>query len=181
MKDNEILDLFHARSEAAIPALQEKYGPWCAAIAGRLLSDPRDAEECVSDCFLAVWNAIPPARPEHFKGWLGAVVRNRAITIGKSNGRRPPTVDESALELAACLPAEDCFGRLEAAELGRAISDFLRDEKPEARMAFLLRYWHVHRVDETAARLGWSVSKTKAVLLRTRNRLWNYLKKEGYL
>jgi len=36
-------------------------------------------------------------------------------------------------------------------------------------------------VDEVAAHMGWSQSKTKSVLFRVRNRLRDYLQKEGYL
>ena len=109
-------------------------------------------------------------------------VRNRAIAIGRANGRRPPTVDEAALELAACLPAGDSpQGRAEAAELGRAVSDFLRTQKPGARTAFLRRYWYAESVEEVASRLGWSVSKTKSSLFRTRNKLREHLEREGLL
>lgn len=77
MTDQQLIDLYFARDERAVAETKEKYGAWCAAIAWRLLRDSRDVEECLSDCALAVWNAIPPQRPEHFKGWLGAIVRNR--------------------------------------------------------------------------------------------------------
>ena len=105
MTDEELIERFFARSEDAVEELRSQYGAYCRAIAGRLLSDGRDVEECLSDCWMAVWNAVPPTRPEHFKGWLGAIVRNRALAIGRQNRRRPETVDEAALELATCLPA----------------------------------------------------------------------------
>lgn len=182
MTDNQILDLFFARSEEAIPSLRTQYGAYCTAIAGRLLSDERDVEECLSDCWLAVWNAIPPTRPDHFKGWLGAIVRHRAIAMGKENRRRPDTADEAALELALCLPQpEDAHSEVLANELGAAISAFLRAQKSEQRTAFLRRYWYCDSVEETAAHMGWTVSKTKTVLFRLRNSLWNYLNKEGFL
>lgn len=182
MTDRELIELFSARSEDAVPALSAQYGPYCRTVAGRLLSDGRDVDECLNDCWLAVWNAIPPAKPERFRGWLAAVVRNRAIAIGQENGRRPPTVDEAALELAPCLThGEGPDSRVEAAELSRAISSFLRTQKPEIRAAFLRRYWYADTVEQVARQMGWTVSKTKTVLFRTRNRLWEYLNKEGYL
>ena len=107
MTDSELIALYQARDPRAVEETRAQYGAYCAAIARRLLTDGRDVEECLSDCALAVWNAIPPAEPAHFQGWLGAIVRHRALAIGKANGRRPPTVDESALELAASLPAAE--------------------------------------------------------------------------
>lgn len=181
MTDAELIELYFARDSRAVEETQRVYGPYCAAIARRLLEDGRDVEECLNDVWLAVWRAIPPTRPEHFKGWLGTIVRNRAVAIGRQNGRRPETADETALELAACLPQSDAYTEMETAELGRAVSEFLRRQKPDAQAAFLRRYWYLDSVDEVAARFGWSVSKTKSVLFRTRNRLWEYLSKEGYL
>ena len=182
MTDLELIDLFSARSEEAAPALSDQYGPYCRAVAAQLLADPRDVDECVNDSFLAVWRAIPPARPEHFRGWLAAIVRHRALAMGKENSRRPPTVDEAALELASCLPpAEDAHSQTEARELGDAVSRFLWGQPKDIRAAFVRRYWYADTVENTARRLGWSVSKTKSVLFRTRNRLREQLKKEGYL
>lgn len=182
MTDEALLRLFLDRSEGAAEALEAQYGPYCRAIAENLLRDSRDAEECVNDCWLAVWKAIPPARPEHFKGWLAAIVRNRALAMGRENGRRPETVDEAALELAACLPQKDsAHSELEARELGAAVSRFLSAQKPDRRAAFLRRYWYAQSVEETARAMGWSVSKTKSVLFRLRNSLWDYLSKEGYV
>lgn len=182
MTDQELVELFLSRSERAVPALAGQYGPYCRAVAARLLSDPRDVDECLNDAWLAVWRAIPPARPEHFKGWLAAIVRNRALALGRENSRRPPAADEAALELASCLPPGD--GPEEAAQfraLADAVERFLRAQPRDVRVLFLRRYWYADPVDDAARRLGWSVSKAKSVLFRTRNKLREQLKKEGFL
>ena len=180
MTDRELVELYFARSERAVEETWAKYGAYCAAVARRLLADERDAEECLSDCAVAVWRAIPPARPEHFKGWLGAIVRNRALAIGKANGRRPPQVEEGALELAAALSPEDGPHRqAEAAELGRAISRFLEGQEEPVRTVFLRRYWYADSVEQAARHMGWTVSRAKTVLFRTRGRLREYLEQEG--
>ena len=70
MTDQELIELFSARSEEAVPALSGQYGPYCRSIAAQLLADRRDVDECQNDVWLSVWRAIPPARPERFKGWL---------------------------------------------------------------------------------------------------------------
>ena len=182
MTDRELLDLYWARREEAVAETQEKYGSWCRTIARNILGEERDVEECLSDCWLALWNAIPPARPERFQGYLGAVVRNRALLLRKRLGRRADTVSLAALELADCLPARE--GPEEAVQgeaLGRAVSQFLRDQGEGARTAFLRRYWYADTVEETARFLGWSVPKTKSVLSQTRKKLRVYLEQEGWL
>ena len=70
---------------------------------------------------------------------------------------------------------------MEAHELSKAVSDFLRKQKPDVCMAFVLRYWYAETVETVASRMGWSVSKTKSVLFRLRNHLREYLIKEGLL
>lgn len=182
MTDQDLVELLFDHSEEALSALQAQYGAYCRTIASRILPDKRDVEECLNDCLLLVWKAIPPARPDHFRGWLGAVIRNRALAMGKQNGRMAPQVDETALELLGALaPSDDLQDRAEARELGGAISDFLRSQKPEVRRAFLRRYWWCESMEEVALGQGWSLSKTKSVLFRTRNSLKTYLQKEGYL
>ena len=182
MTDPELIELFLARSEEAVPALTARYGAYCRAVAGQLLSDRRDVDECLNDCWLAVWRAIPPAKPERFKGWLAAVVRNRALAMGRENSRRPPTVDEAALELASCLPAgSDPLKEAEFQALGEAVERFLRAQPKAVRIAFVRRYWYSDSVEDAARRLGWSVSKTKSALFRARNKLREQLRKEGFL
>lgn len=182
MTDQQIVELYFAREEEALARTQEKYGPWCRTIARNILGEERDVEECLSDCWLLVWNAIPPARPERFQGWLGAIVRNRALFLRTRRGRQGDTVALAELELTQCLAdSETPEGRAEAAELGRAISAFLREQKRDIAVAFLRRYWYADSMEEIACRMGWSVSKTKSVLFRTRKKLSLYLKKEGLL
>ena len=49
LEDREIIDLFFERSEQAIRELDSKYGKAVKAIAGNVLRDRQDAEECVND------------------------------------------------------------------------------------------------------------------------------------
>ena len=107
MTDQELVELFWQRREEALTGLQDKYGGWCRSIAGRILGEERDVEECLGDCWLQLWNAIPPARPQHFRGYLGVVVRNRALLLRRRRGRQGDTVSLAALELAECLPSRE--------------------------------------------------------------------------
>ena len=60
MEDNAIVELYFARSEQAIRETEQKYGAYLNTIATNILHLPEDAEETVSDTYLAAWNAIPP-------------------------------------------------------------------------------------------------------------------------
>lgn len=79
MEDSKIIELFFERSERAIAELSDKYGKLCMKIAMNILNNTEDAEECVNDSFLAVWNMVPPERPDHLLAFLIRIVRNYSI------------------------------------------------------------------------------------------------------
>ena len=175
MTNEELIDLLERRAQQALSELDSAYGPYCRAIAGNILGCPEDAEECVSDAYLAVWNAIPPARPVSFKAWLGTIVRNKALDRRRQNA----LAEALKTELAEAIPdGASVAERCEAKAVGEAISTFLRQQSAPVRIAFVRRYWYCDSVEAVALRMGWSVSKTKSVLFRTRNKLKTYLKKE---
>lgn len=179
MTDQQLLTLYAARDPGATAAMQAEYGSYCAAIAGRILTDPRDAEECLNDLWMRVWVALEYQRPEHLKGWLGAAARNCAIDRFRRQNRAETPLEESAAELARDLrdtPAEV----LESRALGEAISAFLRLQSQHDRVAFIRRYWYGDSIQQVAAHMGWSTAKTKTVLFRLRNKLRHHLMKEGY-
>lgn len=79
MEDEEIMDLFFARSEQAIRELDTKYEKICHKLSYNILNNRRDAEECVNDAYLGAWNAIPPARPDPLLAYLVKIVRNLSL------------------------------------------------------------------------------------------------------
>ncbi|MBO4915274.1 MAG: hypothetical protein J5449_08720, partial [Oscillospiraceae bacterium] len=79
MQDTEIIELYWARSERAIPATSERYGSYCTGIAWNILHSREDTEECVNDTWLHAWNAMPPHRPSILRTFLGKLTRNLAI------------------------------------------------------------------------------------------------------
>ena len=104
MDDNEILDLYFARSEQAIVQTDQKYGFYCYSIAKRILSDPLDAEESVNDTYYSAWKLIPPRRPQRFSTFLGKITRNLAIDRWRKNTAEKRGKGETQLlldELAA--------------------------------------------------------------------------------
>ncbi len=60
MDDSEIIQLFYARSEQAITALEKKYANILFSVSYNILKNEMDAEESVNDTYLAAWNTIPP-------------------------------------------------------------------------------------------------------------------------
>ena len=65
MEDRIIINLFWQRDQSAIEETDNKYGETCRYIARSILTSREDAEECVDDTYMAVWDSIPPQRPVH--------------------------------------------------------------------------------------------------------------------
>lgn len=182
MEDSEIIDLYFARSEQAIAETDSKYGPYCRAIAYRILENRDDSSECVNDTYFRVWNAIPPQRPTGFRAFLGRITRNlalgryRASRALKRGGGRVEVALEELREAAVCLPPDET---VDEAELARLIDAFLDGLAPQARVFFVRRYWYLDSVKEIAAAYHVGVSAVKMSLLRSRNALKARLEEEG--
>lgn len=183
MEDQEIIALYWARSEDAIRQTSDKYAPYCGGIIRRVLGDGRDAEECLSDTWLGAWNAMPPQRPRYMPAFLGRIARNTALDRYSYNSaqRRNDGGFEAVLEeLADCVGGLPMEETLDLRQLGEAISAYLEQTAPAVQLVFLRRYWYCDTIAELAAATGFTQSKIKSMLRRTRQGLRAYLVKEGY-
>ena len=181
MNDSQIVALFFDRDQRAIEETAKKYGSYCAAIAGNILFSPEDREECVSDTYLSTWNQIPPTRPNNFMAFLCKITRNLSLKRMKflTAAKRTSVATVSFDEIEGYVSDDQLRADINEIELGMIFSKFLRSEKPDARNVFIRRYWFFDSVSEIAARYSFSESKVKSMLFHTRNRLRDYLKKEG--
>ena len=143
--DQEILDLCRAGDQQAIAAMEEAYGSYCYKVALNILGDHHDAEECVSDAYLAVWNAIPAAEPGNLLAYLAKTTRNIALKrlAYQQAQKRDSGIVLVLDELAEVLPAR---GTVEDAVaeglLMQAVNDFLRYKASKVeRNLFLRRYF----------------------------------------
>ncbi|MDE7299478.1 MAG: sigma-70 family RNA polymerase sigma factor [Lachnospiraceae bacterium] len=185
MDDNEIIKLYLDRDEAAIPQTAAKYGAYCYTVANNILSSHEDSEECVNDTWFSAWNAIPPTRPGRLRLFLARITRNLSFNRFQAARAAKRGGEETALaleELAECVAdTRTVETELELRELSLCISRFLHSLSERDSNIFLLRYFYVMPVHRIAARCGLSEKHTSTVLSRTRKKLAEYLKQEGYL
>ena len=184
MEDEQIVRLFWQRNEQAIPAAAEKYGAYCVSIAGNILASREDAEECVNDAYLQVWNSVPPQKPANLSAYLGRIVRNLALNRYKYNsaakrggGELPAVLEECSELLSGGTDTEKTFDRN---ELLRAVNGFLGGLTEKKRSIFLCRYWYADSIPMIAARFGMSENAVSASLSRSRARLRRYLTERGF-
>lgn len=183
MDDSTIISLLWDRAEQGLEALAAKFGPRLRSIAMNILNSLPDAEETVNDTYLAVWNTIPPRKPDPLAGFVYRIGRNLALKRLRSSTaqKRNSTYDLSLDELAGCIPSSALEETLEARELGRAIDAFLDTVSRDSRCIFLRRYWFGDSVKEIATAFRMTESAVSVRLHRTREQLRTYLNKEGYL
>lgn len=183
MEDRKIIQLFFARAEGAIEVLAQKFGPRLLATARNILGSHEDAEESVSDTYLAVWNAIPPKEPDPLSGFVFKTGRNLALKKlrDRSALKRNPQYDLSLDELAGCLGGASLEDEFDARLLGRTIDRFLDTIAKDSRVIFLRRYWFGDSVKEIAKHFAMTENAVSVRLSRTRTQLKSYLIKEGFL
>ena len=184
MREPYIIKLYNDRDEAAISATREKYEGYCYKIAYNILGSDEDTREVLNDTYLAVWNAIPPEKPNSFSAFIGKITRNlalkrfRSLSAKKRNGSAS---DVSLDELSECISSNSTVeSEIEEKELTRILNEFLSTLTPKDRKVFVRRYWYMDRVSDIAKRYGYSESKVKMMLLRTREKLAERLRKEMF-
>lgn len=183
MEDKQIVELYLRRDEQAIDQTAKKYGSYCFSIANNILDNYEDTEETVSDTYVSCWRAIPPHRPGNLGTFLGKITRRLAIkrwranhTLKRGGGEMPLVLEE----LAGCIPAENDPERdMEMLELSRALNRFVGQLPKTERTVFVCRYWYLDSIEMIGKRYGFSQSKVKSMLSRTRKKLQTYLEKEG--
>ena len=183
MNDKNIVDLYFNRDEEAITQTDKKYGRYCYSIAYNILTNKEDAEESVSDTYMTAWRAIPPRRPSVLSTFLGKITRHISIDRWRERSAYKRGGGEVTLALEEL---EDCVAGLqnvkmeyERKELIRAYVKFLDALPVTERRVFLCRYWYVESIDAIADKFGFSQSKVKTMLHRTRAKLRMQLAEEG--
>ena len=183
MNDSQIVALFFDRDQQAIQETAAKYGNYCYSIVHHILQNREDAEEAVSDTYLALWASIPPHKPTVLRTFLGKIARRTALkqwekmrTQKRGGGEVALALDELSEYLSDGQTPETAIAN---AELTQILNGFLGSLPKTERQVFVCRYWYLDSIADIAKRFGFSQSKVKSMLARTRMKLRAALTKEG--
>ncbi len=184
MNDGQIIELYWNRDEQAISLTEQQYGTYCYSIAYGILHNEEDSKESVNDTYMSAWNSMPPHRPSVLKTFLGKITRRLSIDRWrrKNAEKRGGEIAEVFEELSECVsrrgnPSTEAEKKL----LDETISHFVNGLKDTEQRVFLCRYWYAESVKDIAKRFGFTESKVKVMLMRTRNKLRDKLETEGLL
>ena len=182
MEDERIINLYFDRNEEAISETARKYGAMIRGIAYNILKNHSDSEECENDTYHITWKKIPPERPKYLSAFLGRIARNVSFDKYDYNkaAKRNAEFDIALSEIENCVVSEISV-ETEAGQnfLAKNISDFLRSISYTKRVVFIRRYWYCDSVSQISEKFGFSESKVKSMLMRTRNELRKYLKRQS--
>ncbi len=181
MDDGKIIDLFNERSEKAISAVSRKYGRLSLKIAENILKNKEDAEECVNDAYLVLWNKIPPEKPSPLSAYLFKTVRNISLKKYHKNiaQKRNSFYDEALEELENVLFRDDSAEHeLIAKDIAEAVNRFLASLPENDRILFVRRYFYGDSIKEIASLSGLAPHYISVRLSRIREKLKAELIKE---
>jgi len=170
MGEDWIVRKIRSRDPAGLERMMNRYIPYVSAIVWNILRGSmtqQDAEEVVSDVFLAAWEQPDDLQSGSLKQWLGAVARNKAKNKLRQCGYTL-SLEEDILELPDMTEPTNLLEREEEAELVRKAVDSLR--QPD-REIFLRHYYFAQTVREISMEMHLNESTIKTKLRRGRARL----------
>lgn len=176
MNDVNIIELFWERSETAIMELGNKYDRLARSVAMNILHDRLDTEECMNDSYLAMWNNLPPQRPEVLPAFFTAITRNIALKMTKqktAKKRKAIIVELTDWEASSPSPEEEINYSAEI------ISNYLFSLDKSSRILFMRRYYLGESVANAAKAVGITENYAGVKLSRIRNNLRIILEEEG--
>ena len=182
MEDKAIISRLFERQEDALQEISLSYGRLYTSVFRGILSDESDIEECKDDLLLSVWNSIPPNAPQRLSPYLCALAKRIAIDRLRHNTRkkRNPGFTVLLSELEDCIPDEEPSSEDDPGDVIRdALNRFLRGLDKENRVLFLRRYVYSESVSDLSARFGIKENSINKKLSRTRQKLKEFLTKEG--
>src|SRR5213083_564638 len=128
----------------AFRALVERHSRTVFRLAFRMTGNEQDAEDVVQESFLRAYRQLGRFQSRaNFGTWLYRIVANCSVDLMRSKQSRHDQSRVESLDVIESGPAADNHGpdRLaESAEIGRRVTEAMRDLSPLERAAFTLRH-----------------------------------------
>jgi RNA polymerase sigma-70 factor (ECF subfamily) len=147
--------------------IYERYADVCFSVALHVLRSPDDAEDCMHDVFVRVWQRRDAYRPERgsLRSFLIACGRNDALARLRAAARHR-AIEEREAELQRPLELE-IADHVEAARVRRSLSALPDDQRRALELAYFAGLTH----REIAAALGEPLGTIKSRLALALRRL----------
>ena len=127
--EDSLREGLYRHDETALEAVSRQYGRILKGLARQITGSEPDAEECVNDALLDLWNAVPPDRPHRILAYVSTLVRRRAVDRVRyrtASCRGGEEYEDSMEELAECLADPDGESHLETVAIRDCLQRFLQ-------------------------------------------------------
>lgn len=175
MDDTNIITLFWQRDERAVAEFIASHKRLCVTVANEITGNAHDAEECFNDTCLALWNTIPPQKPQSLRAYALRICKNFALNLMKAKDRQKRS--SILVELDECITAS--IPDMEPFEIGALIDSFMESLPKRDAVIFIRRYNFSQSVKDIAASVGMTENQVSKILAKLRRKLQKHLEKEG--
>jgi RNA polymerase sigma-70 factor, ECF subfamily len=184
--DDELVKSVLAGDETAFELIFERYRRLVVYLVGRFFNQRETIEDITQQSFTKAYFSLKEFRGENEKSlqsWLSRLTVNVCYDELRRKQRKPENLF-SDLSDNDFDYVENLAGRTASNDEKVFVDKDLTEKllsglEVEDRLAITLYYAEEHTVSEVAEKLGWSESKLKTRLFRTRNYLRNILNRIG--
>ncbi len=180
--DQRVRDQLWKRDESALSEVQKRWGRLLYGLAFRITGSAADAEECINDALLDLWQRPPTDPKMPVLAYVSTLVRRRAVDRVRYNTAERRAGESSACaleELDECLADPEGQGDTEVSAIRDALQAFLDELDEKNRRVFLLRYYGAFSNRDVARRCGMGERAVEMRLSRMRKRLRQVLDAYG--
>ena len=152
-EDNFIREL-QRKNEKALEYTVRKHGGLLKAVIRRILYDhPEDAEECLYDVIMKIWEHIDSYNGKgKFESWAAAIAKYAALDRLRVLKRLEPMADIDEL------PVADTSGLTGNKLFDSFFTELISCLNEEDRLLFIKIFWNGESIEEAAGQLGKSPS-----------------------
>jgi RNA polymerase sigma-70 factor (ECF subfamily) len=181
--DPELIARAQDGDSEAYRSIVERASPGLFRLTFRLTGNVQDAEDAVQDTLIKLHSRLDRFDGRaSFGSWLYRVASNCAIDLLRAHKRRARMIQPvgEGVELEETAPATGPGPDRQAygSELGRVVSQAMRQLLPRERAAFVLRHHEERPIKEIAACLGVTESAAKQLIFRAVRKLRSSLAPE---
>lgn len=160
-EDDQMVADFVAGKSSGLEAVYHAFGRLLYSVARNVLANDDDAQDCVHDALMRIWQRSGAYRPERglLRSYLVVSVRNEALTRLRSAARHAHIEERAARASGEPFAYElDVNDPIERARLRRALAELPPEQKSALELAYFGQLTHV----QVAQRLGVPLGTTKS-------------------
>ena len=184
--DDNLVKSVLAGDESAFELIFQRYRRLVVHLVGRFFNQPETIEDISQQAFTKVYFSLKDFRGEHdksFQSWLSRLTINVCYDELRRKHRKPENLfselSDDEFDFVENIAENKVLSSEESLSNKNLAAKLLEGLEVEDRLAITLYYAEENSVAEVAEQLGWSESKLKTRLYRTRNYLRNILNRIG--